>query len=149
MKLAAFFLLITLSLAAKTSFQGTFKLDVSKSDFGQFPAPSSMVQEVTHEDPSLKYVSKMSSDRGDFEFTFTCTTDGKECSNDFGPNSMKSTMRWDGDALVVEGKGYFGDSEVTMTDKWELSADGKTLTIHRKWSSTMGDLVQKLILDKQ
>lgn len=149
MKLVAVFLLASFSLLAAPSFQGTFKLNVSKSDFGQFPAPISMTQEVTHQDPSLKSVTKMSSDRGDFEFVFACSTDGKECTNEFGRSSMKSTMKWDGEALVVEGKGTFGDNDVTMSDRWELSADGTVLTISRKWSSVQGDLVQKLVLEKQ
>jgi hypothetical protein len=36
-----------------------------------------------------------------------------------------------------------------MKDKWTVSADGKVLTIARHFSSQMGELDQKLVLDKQ
>ena len=62
---------------------------------------------------------------------------------------MKNTAKWDGDALVVESKGSFGDNPFTMKDKWTLSADGKVLTIQRHFSSGMGEMDQKMVLDKQ
>ncbi len=140
--------LFSLSLFAKTDFSGDWKLNAAKSDFGQFPAPSSMTQKVTHQDPSLKLATKVSTDNGDFEFESTYTTDGKECTNQFGPNEMKSSLKWEGAVLVIDTKGTFGDMQVTMQDKWELSADGKTLTIKRHFASSQGELDQKLILEK-
>jgi hypothetical protein len=124
-------------------------LNAAKSDFGQFPAPSSMTQKATHDDPSLKVATKMATDNGDFDFESTYSTDGKETSNSFGPNPMKSVAQWDGDTLTIQTKGQFGDSEVTISDKWTLSEDGKTVTIQRHFASARGELDQKLILEKQ
>ena len=50
---------------------------------------------------------------------------------------------------MVTSKGQFGDAEVTIKDKWDLSADGKTLTMSRHWSSSMGEMDQKMVLEKQ
>jgi hypothetical protein len=138
-----------LPLLAKPNFAGDWKLNTAKSDFGQMPAPSSMTQKITHEDPALKVAVKQSSDRGDFEFEANYTTDGKECTNQFGPGTFKSTLKYDGEALVITSKGSFGDNEFTMTDKWTLSTDGKVLTMMRHFSSQMGEGDQKLVLEKQ
>ena len=143
--------LIAASFAfAAPNFSGNWKLNAPKSDFGQFPAPSSMTQTVTHEEPKLAVESKQSSDMGDFQISAKYTTDGKECVNQgFGGGQTKSVVKWDGDALVIETKGTFGDNEFTMKDRWTLSADGKVLTIQRHIGSAMGELDQKITLDKQ
>jgi hypothetical protein len=140
---------LSLTLAAKPNFGGDWKLIPAKSDFGPFPGLSAMTQKVTHQDPSLKTASKMSSDNGDFEFEASYSTDGKETTNQFGPSSMKSTGKWEGDTLVIDSKGQFGDNEMTMKDKWVLSEDGKTLTLSRHWSSSRGEADQKLVFEKQ
>ncbi len=138
-----------LPLLAKPNFAGNWKLNVSKSDFGRMPAPDSMTQKITHEDPSLTVAVKQTSERGEFEYESKYTTDGNECTNQFGPNSTKSTLKYDGETLLIETKGKFGDNEFTMLDKWTLSEDGKVMTILRHFASDMGEGDHKLILEKQ
>lgn len=136
--------------AATPNLSGDWKLNTSKSDFGQFPAPSTMTQKMSHAEPKLTVEVKMANDNGEFEFKSNYTTDGKECTNQgFGGSEAKSVLKWDGENLVVETKGTFGDNAYTMKDKWTLSGDGKVLTILRHFSSGMGEMDQKLILDKQ
>ena len=145
----AILMLAALPVLAKANFSGDWRLNVSKSEFGQMPAPNSMTQKIAHEAPRLKVAAKSSSERGDFEYQFNFTTDGKECANEIRGNPSRSTLKWDGDALVIESKSRFGDSEFTIRDKWTLSADGKTLTMERHFSSAMGEGDQKLVLEKQ
>ena len=145
----AVFALAVLPAFAKPNFTGDWKLNTAKSDFGQFPAPSSMTQKATHDDPALKVATKMATENGDLEFESVYSTDGKETTNTFGPGSMKSVAKWEGDTLTVQTKGQFGDSEITIQDKWEASADGKTVTIHRHFASSQGESDQKLVFDKQ
>ena len=141
--------LAALSAYAKPNFTGDWKLNAAKSEFGQFPAPSSMTQKAAHDDPALKVATKMATDNGEFEFESTYSTDGKETSNAFGPNAMKSVAKWEGETLAIQTKGQFGDSEVTIQDKWELSADGKSITIRRHFTSSQGEMDQKIVLEKQ
>jgi hypothetical protein len=138
------------AFAATPDLSGTWKLNTAKSSFGDFPAPSSMEQKVTHAEPKLTVAVKQVSEMGDFAFNSNYTTDGTECTNQgFGGSENKSVVKWDGDTLNIDTKGTFGDNSYTMKDKWTLSADGKVLTIARHFSSSMGDLDQKLILEKQ
>ena len=62
---------------------------------------------------------------------------------------MKSTLKWEGDTLVIDAKGKFGDNDFTLLDKWTLSDDGKILTIVWLFKSSMGEGEQKLVLEKQ
>jgi hypothetical protein len=142
-------IVLALPALAKPNFSGDWKVNVSKSDFGQMPAPSSMTGKITHQDPSLKVAIKQSGERGDFEYEMSYSTDGKETTNEIRDNTMKSTAKWDGDVLVIDTKGSFGGNDVTIQDKMSLSADGKTLTLKRHFSSSMGEMDQALILEKQ
>lgn len=138
------------AFAAVPDFSGDWKMNASKSDFGQFPAPTNYTQKVTHSDPKLTVETKMGTENGDFNMTSNYTTDGKECTNKgFRDSETKSVLKWDGPALVIETKGSFGDNSYTMTDKWTLSADGKVLTVNRKFASSMGEMEQKMVLEKQ
>jgi hypothetical protein len=138
------------SFAAVPDLTGNWKLNAAKSDFGQFPAPSTMTQKVSHAEPKLTVGVKMASDMGEFEFTLNYTTDGKECVNQgFGGSESKSVLKWDAETLLIDTKGAFGDSPYTMKDKWVLSEGGKVLTVLRRFSSSMGDVDQRLVFDKQ
>jgi len=151
MRLVTLALIATsLGFAATPDFSGNWKLNTSKSSFGQFPAPSSMTQKVTQADPKVTVETKMSSDMGPAEFTNNYTTDGKETSNPgFGGAETKSTAKWDGETLLIDTKGSFGDNAFTMKDKLTLSEGGKVLTILRHFSSGMGEMDQKMVFEKQ
>ncbi|MEO8595165.1 MAG: hypothetical protein ABI759_17730 [Candidatus Solibacter sp.] len=109
-----------------------------------------MTQKITHTEPNLSTATKQASAMGDFDMQAKYTTDGKESSNEgFGGAPSKSIVKWDGDTLLVQTKGQFGDTEFTMSEKWVLSTDAKTLTITRLFKSAMGEGEQKMVFDKQ
>jgi hypothetical protein len=146
----AIFVLAALPALAKPNFTGDWKLNTSKSTFGDVPGPDSMTVKVTHADPNITNIAKQSGQMGEIEIKTTCTTDGKECTNEgFQGAPTKSVMKWDGDTLQVDTKGQFGEMEFTMKQKWSLSGDGKTLTLAQNISTSMGDFTQTLVFDKQ
>ncbi len=57
-------------------------------------------------------------------------------------------MNWDGDTLLINTKASFGGNDMTISDKWVLAEDGKTLTIERKFSSSQGEMTQKIAMEK-
>ena len=141
--------LVALPAMALPNFTGTWKMNSSKSDFGPMPPPSSAVSEVKHDEPNLSVHMKQSSDMGEFDTTSTYTTDGKECSNKFMDSTMKSTVKWDGNVLVIDSKGDFGGNEFTLKARWTLAEDGKTITINQHMVSPMGELDMKMVMEKQ
>jgi hypothetical protein len=143
-------LLLCYSIAqAKPNFSGEWKMNVAKSDFGPMPAPTSAVQKVNHNEPELKVARTQVSERGEFTTESAYTTDGKECVNKTRMGESKSTLKWDGDVLVIESKMDFQGSPVTITEKWNLSADGKVLTLDRHFSSAQGEGDTKTVFEKQ
>jgi hypothetical protein len=147
--LAGIVLMAALPAEAQPNFSGKWKLDIAKSDFGPMPPPTSQLSAIVHTGSDLKVSVQQSNQMGDFAWEATYTTDGKECANEIRGNPMKSKVTWDGDTLVFDTRGSFQGNEVTISDKWTLSSDGKTLTSQRHFASSMGEADSKLILEKQ
>ncbi len=147
--------LLVLSAAAlfaqsKPNFSGEWTLVPAKSDFGMMPPPSSAVQKVTHNEPQLKVSSTQTSDMGTMTTDSTYTTDGKECVNEgFMGSQVKSKLKWEGNVLVIDSNMDFQGTAVTMSNKWALSEDGKSLTIATHFSSPMGDGDAKMVYEKK
>jgi len=138
-----------LQAQAKPNFSGTWKLNTAKSDFGAMPAPDSRTDKITHDDPALTDSLTQSGQMGEVNAELKYSTDGKETTNTVRGNEVKSTAKWEGDELAIAGKAQFNGADVTLTDRWSLSADGKTLTILRHVNSPMGETDQKIVLEKQ
>jgi hypothetical protein len=138
-----------LQAQAKPNFSGNWKLNTAKSDFGAMPAPDSRTDIITHEDPDLKDSYTQSGQMGELTAEMKYSTDGKETTNSVRGNQIKTTAKWDGDELAIAGKTQFNGADVTLSDRWSLSADGKTLTIQRHVNSPMGETNQKIVLEKQ
>jgi hypothetical protein len=156
MKTSRWFVLALLVLSAgsllaqsKPNFSGEWKLVPAKSDFGMMPAPTSGVQKITHNDPELKVVATQTSDMGTDTTESSYTTDGKECVNKGRMGDVKSTLKWDGNALVIESKMDFQGNEIAITNRWTLSEDRKTLTVNMHFASAMGDGDARSVFEKQ
>jgi hypothetical protein len=149
----AAFLVFVLAAAghaqAKPNLGGTWKLNVSKSDFGPFPAPISSTWKVTHEDPALKIEISQTSAQGEFSAELSYTTDGKESTNTMRGAPVKSIVKWDQDALTLDSKFTMGGNDIEIKDRWTVSEDGKALTVKRRFSSSQGELDQTVVYEKQ
>jgi len=132
----------------RPNFSGTWKANMSKSDFGRGPAPEARLDRITHADPNLKDTITQRNQQGEITYDMNYSTDGKETSNTVRGNQFKSTVHWDAAELVIESIGTLG-GHVTLKDRWSLSADGKTLTIQRHAARTFGSTEQKIVFDKQ
>jgi len=97
----------------------------------------------------LKISRSQTGQQGDATYDLSFTTDGKQNSNTVRGNSMKSTVAWEGEALVFDSKVEAQGNEITLKDKWTLSADGKTITINRHAASPQGEIDMKLVMEKQ
>jgi hypothetical protein len=113
------------------------------------PAPSSGVQKITHNEPQLKVVNTQTGEQGTNTTDSSYTTDGKVCVNQGRMGDTKSTLKWDGNALVIETKADFQGTAVTITNRWILSDDGKVLTVNMHFSTPMGEGDAKMVYDKQ
>jgi hypothetical protein len=141
-----------LGAQAKPNFSGTWVLDVSKSDWGQMPPPDSIVSVIEHKEPKVKVTTTQKGLGGEITNERQLTTDGQENMNKFrtqlGVQDVKSTTKWNGRTLTtsftVEAQGT-----VSVTDNWDVSPDGKVLTVTRDLTTAQGPVKQKLVFNKQ
>jgi len=134
---------------AKPNFSGQWKMNASRSEFGAITAPTSLVQQVTHNEPNLKVVTHQVGEMGDFALEYTYTTDGKECVNKFRDIERRSTVNWEGDTLVIQSRMDIQGNALSVTEKWSLSEDGTVLTITRRLKGPEGETDVKTVLEKQ
>jgi hypothetical protein len=136
------------SSGAKPNFSGTWKLDISKSDFGVLPPPNSRTDVIEHNEPALKVTRTEDGAEGKQNFTLAFTTDGKEVVNTAGGMEFKSVLSWEGSSLAVNGKFKYQDADVISKEVWLLSDDGKTLTLNAHYTSPMGEMDTKMVYAK-
>lgn len=137
------------------NFAGTWTLDESASELGQFGARGAYSKIVIEQSAeSIKMVvSGTSFDGSTYETTENHAV-GKESQNTGIMNSKKvSTLNWDGEQrfkvdikLTLEFQGQSFD--MTGNEKWEISADGKTLTLLTHISTPQGDIDTKAVYKK-
>jgi hypothetical protein len=152
----ASFTVLTLPWSAPASAQdkpdlsGTWVMVAEKSDFGAMPAPTSRTDVIEHKGTSLVMKRKQSGGpMGEVESTLTYGIDGKEYQNKAGPNDVTSKLRWEGDVLVIESTVKTEQGDATVVDRYNLSADKKTLTQNRTISIQGQQLAQTIVLAKK
>jgi hypothetical protein len=140
---------------SRPDFSGTWRIDRSKSDFGGFSdrplarADSTLV--VEHKDPELKIRRTLSLNGQEEVKEFAYYTDERGEANQatLGVGEVKSKTRWDGDKVVSEAqikrRGQGGAYELKVTQKWQVSSDGKTLTNTTTIGNEMGTQQVKLV----
>ena len=139
--------------SAVPNFSGTWSLDAAKSDFGPIPGPESIVMVIDHREPTLKVTVTQKGPQGETANDSTYTTDGKDNVNKMrspaGDQDVKSTTKWNGKILAttrtIEAQGM----SIGIDDAWELSADGKVMTINRQLKTPQGDFSTKIVLNKK
>jgi len=141
--------LVSVFAQQKPDFSGTWKLNVAKSDFGALPGPAGRTDVITHKEPSLSDSVTVERADGKQQYTANFTTDDKEVTNQIGGREVKATMKWAGSNLAITSKLVYEGSDVTGNSVWELSGDGKTLTISIHYASAMGEADQRLVFEKQ
>jgi hypothetical protein len=133
----------------KPDFSGTWKLNVSKSEFGMLGGPDSRTDVITHKEPAITDDVNAEGSQGKVQYSIKYTTDGKEVTNQINGREVRSTLKWNGAALAITSKFDFNGNPVDAQAAWALSPDGKTLTISVHYASAMGETDQKLVFDKQ
>lgn len=148
---------LCLGLAAdKPNFSGTWTLDKDKS----FSNPPGLEQAmtITHSGDQIKLEGKQKSARGELDLNESYTLDGKE--TEFTPPSPpnakgKRKAYWlpDNKRFLVEDeiKSDSPEGAVTqhITRKWQLSADGSTLTIDYYFDTPRGTFEAKRVFVKK
>jgi hypothetical protein len=142
-------------MAQSSKLSGTWNLNVSKSDFGQFPPPTSETDVITVNGSDFSQKVSSVTSRGNSGYTRSCTVNGQEeklaADNPrahIGPvviSSIQCETKGDG-VVVTEGfdmRGTPSTDQMTFTP----SDDGKELTINQHISGAM-TMERKMVYDR-
>ena len=146
---AAALLVGVVTQAASQNLSGEWKLNFAKSNYGKFPAPSSMTRKIAHNDPKLILSTTQKGAQGEVTSKLVYTTDGKESVNQVAGGESKGVAQWIGDKLMIESSREFQGVTLRQKDIWTLSDDGKTLSIDSHVSIPNGEFDIKQVFDKQ
>jgi hypothetical protein len=150
--LAAFAGLALATPAAAQSvpnLSGTWTLQVDKSSFGMIPGPQSRTDVIDHQEPKLTIKRTIVSAAGETASNLVYAVDGKPYKNMVGESELTSTLKWEGQTLVMVSTVTTPQGEVTITDRYTLSTDGKTLTQARTILVQGQEIPQTMVLAKQ
>ena len=143
--------------AANPDFSGNWALNKDKSNYrmgrdGGATPDINMTVAQTAEAISVK--QQVTTERGTRDSEYTLKTNGEEQEiPGFMGRTSKATAKWEGSVLVVDTVSQFEREGEQITiksnERWELSADGKTLTIAGKSSTPMGDRETSRVFEKK
>jgi len=135
------------------NYTGTWTFDAAKSDFGPIPPPESIVMVIDHKEPTLKVNVTQKTPMGEAANDSTYTTDGKDNINKMrspaGEQDVKSTTKWNGKTLTTSRTIEAQGMTIGIDETWDLSADGKVLTINRMLKTPQGDFNTKITMNKK
>jgi hypothetical protein len=135
---------LAIPLIAAPDFSGSWMLNISKSQFGQFPAPEVMLRSVKMEGAQLALSTYQKGAQGEVTTQLKYSTDGKPSIN--GANA--GIASWSGQTLVIESMRQSQGATLTQRDVWSLSPDGKTLTVNTHLKLPNGEFDVKQVFEK-
>ena len=172
---AIFMLAFSVAISAQSSadFAGDWTLDKDKSELGQRSRVKSMTMKVTQSDNELTYERKVEREAregggggrgagrgrrggGGNVGAIAFSLDGKETKVEApgrrgGEGTLKSKLHENGKLelwMTRNFEGRNGSISVKTTETWELSEDGKMLTINSAMETPRGTRESKMVFTK-
>jgi hypothetical protein len=133
----------------RPNFTGRWRMERDRSDFHGFTMPDMVVRVVDHHDPVLNLHTVQTAGGKTSLADVSYTTDGSPSTNVIKGRDAQSKSFWDGQDLVIRTtmKTAKGDNEL-IEDRWQISADGKTLTTISHVETERGGADLKMVCAK-
>lgn len=129
----------------RPDFSGVWRLVPAESQMIGGGAPPSEEHEITwlvdHRDPSIAVVVNVRDARGSHEFSFRCTTDGRECVNELPQLSevRRMSATWEGSILVMSQRASTPHGDFAAQDRLSLHDAGQRLVFERTVTNARGE----------
>jgi len=135
---------------ARPNFSGRWRMVKAKSEFNGFKVPDVVIRVVDHHDPMVNLHTVQTTDKQTSMSDVTYFTDGALTMNTIKGRDAQSKGFWDGAVLVIRTKMLMANGErEVIEDRWELSADGKTLTTASQIATEKGDAHLTMVCEKE
>lgn len=115
----------------RPDFSGVWRLDAARSQMIGGGGARSPTHEITwlvdHSDPEIAVVVNVRDEQGSHEFSFRCTTDGRECVNELHQLGEVRRMSavWEADVLVMSQRASTPHGDFKAEDRLSLSDSGQ------------------------
>lgn len=134
----------------RPNFSGRWRMVKEESDFGKFAAPDMIVRVIDQHDPTMNVHTVQTKGKNTTSADVSYFTSGEISTNNMSGRDAESKTFWDGNTLVIRTSTKNSKAEETeIVDRWDLSTDGKTLTITSHIASTSGGADLKLVCHKE
>ncbi len=115
---------------ARTSdFSGKWKAELELSDFGSMTPPVSLIRTVKQGALYVTILAELETARGSQTHELRFTLDGEESVNHVGGTRVTGLARMLGSHLLLTTTRTVEGKKVVLDELWNLSPDGKTLTV--------------------
>ena len=135
--------------AAHADLTGEWWLDVARSQFGgSAHTPKSRTDRIVHRDPELLVRSLTVRPAGDsLALEYRYRTNGESTNKVMGQD-VRTAGKWDGAALALSSHATMLMMDLSVAERWSVSADGRTLTEVRASKGPTGEVKQTLVFQK-
>ena len=134
----------------KPNFSGRWRMVKEKSVFNGFKVPDIVIRVVDHHDPMINLHTIQTTGKQTSMSDVSYFTDNSVTMNTIKGRDAQCRAYWDGTALVVRTKMLMANGErEVIEDRWELSADGKTLTTASHIVTESGEANLTLVCEKE
>jgi hypothetical protein len=138
--------LVSGQAAAKPNFTGEWTMNAARSNFGAFPAPTTLTRTIKHDEPSITIIEHQVAAMGEQSATRKYVTDGTPTTFEAQGTTVPTSAKWAENALlVVSSVEALG---MSFNDRMTLSADGKTMTSVVRISSPQGEVEMTVVFDR-
>jgi hypothetical protein len=141
---------------ARPNLNGTWDLDVAKSDFGQVPPPKHQSEDIIQAGQEFAISVTLEREEMKQSYTLRFRVGGEESPLSAGAFPADAPFRilrvkgeWQGQTLVVTEKVSFQGSDGTVTARYTLSAGGKVLTKLTHVSMSAGEFDTRTVYDRE
>ena len=124
----------------KPNFSGTWKVDITRSDFGPFPRPKAFVRTIRQDGIYLEITDEaVDRDGRRGVEVLRLTLDGEESINDVNGSKVSGVARAIGSHVLTQTSHESGGTRFVVYEIWGLSNAGETLIVEGEVASSMGE----------
>jgi hypothetical protein len=128
--------------AGITDFSGTWKMDPSRSDFGRFPGPSQMTDQIVQNGAEMVINRSRDGDR----VVIHLPLDGSRRENKLRVGTVKTSCHWEAATLIIEYSGLRGGTLTKSEERWTLGPKRNAIKVVRHLYGAKGEAQQTLIM---
>lgn len=140
----------------RPNLSGTWMLNVTQSDFGQVPPPKQQSESILQagEEFAISITLEREEMKQNYTLRFRAGSDPSPIPAGSFPGDAPFRIlsvkgEWQGQTLVVTEAVSFQGSEGTLTARYTLSANGKSLTKLSHVAMSAGEFDTRTVYDKQ